>query len=152
MKLFGLLIASAFLIGGCAAPQAAKKSTSGKTRTESHGYRIKTAQGACLRYDAAKNALSTAECGQENTQRFAVAGNGIRVQGLCVQAGAAKARNGTVSVTAARCTGGLRQHWYRDGQAIRSSANGLCLDNAKGNTVYLSRCNASRTQQFTFSH
>ena len=152
MKLFGLLIASAFLIGGCAAPQAVKKSTGSKTRTESHGYRIKTAQGKCIRYDAARNTLSTTGCSQENTQRFAVAGNGIRVQGLCVQAGAAKARNGTVSVTAARCTGGSRQHWYRDGQTIRSSANGLCLDNAKGNTVYLSRCNASRTQQFTFSH
>lgn len=147
MKLSGLILLSTLIISGCAATPAAKN----KAKLQAYDYRIKTANGKCLQHNTTKHTLSAASCSKHDTQRFAVAGNDIRVNGLCLQAASGKT-NKTHTVTAAQCTDQPNQNWYRDGQTIRSSLNGLCLDAAKSNTLRLSRCNHSQAQQFSFSH
>ncbi|UOO83605.1 ricin-type beta-trefoil lectin domain protein [Neisseria dumasiana] len=150
MKLSALLMLSAILLSGCANTPVAKKNPN-KARLEAYDYRIKTAKGKCLQHNGAKHTLTAAACTQEKNQRFAVAGNDIRVNGLCLQAGSSQTRKNTAALTAVRCTGQPNQNWYRDGQTIRSSLNGLCLDTGKGSTVRLLRCNGNQAQQLLFS-
>lgn len=147
MKLSGLTLLSAIIISGCATMPASKN----KATPKAYDYRIKTAAGKCLQHITAKHTLSTASCSKHNTQRFAVAGNDILVNGLCLQAISGKTKK-THTVAAVQCTGRPNQNWYRDGQTIRSSLNGLCLDASKSNTLRLSRCNHSQAQHFSFSH
>lgn len=147
MKLSGLTLLSAIIISGCSTMPAAKN----KATPQAYDYRIKTAAGKCLQHNTATHTLSATSCSKHNTQRFAVTGNDIRVNGLCLQAASSKTKK-THAVAAVQCTGKPNQNWYRDGQTIRSSLNGLCLDAAKSNTLRLSRCNNSQAQHFNFSH
>lgn len=155
-----LLAAAALLAGGCAHTEPASKQPQRtaarqkqpERRADGYQYRIKTAAGQCLEHSRSNHKGITAyACQDQSNQRFAVSGNSIRVEGLCLDAHGNNKKDGA-KVTARACHGKTGQQWYRDGQTIRSSLNGKCLDAGKyGSQIRLHRCDGSRGQRFSFT-
>lgn len=87
--------------------------------------------------------LDSDPCHGRNNQQFMFDGPRLSVDGLCLEVvGGAGS-----PVAAMPCQNSRSQHWFAEGDHIRSAANGLCLDSS-GGAVRLQYCNNSMGQRF----
>ncbi|WGE54421.1 ricin-type beta-trefoil lectin domain protein [Actinobacillus equuli subsp. equuli] len=116
-----------------------------------HSGLIKTASGKCLDQSGSDyRGIIAYHCHGKANQRFEFVNSQIKVNGQCLDVGGEYQYNGAKVITY-RCHGGENQQWFRDGQQIRSSMSGKCLDIGKrGNKLAIYQCDGSRGQQFFY--
>lgn len=147
------LLISAFILGGCASDMNQTRSSDKGSQAISYDYHIRTAAGKCLELMDNRQQIVTANCGDKSSQRFAISGNDIRIEGMCLTtSGTGKNKGRRVSVQ--QCRPSVAQQWYREGQTIRSRLNGRCLEavGKTGTPVRLAAsCSNKRSRHFSFT-
>ncbi|MCS4533440.1 RICIN domain-containing protein [Neisseria montereyensis] len=148
------LLFPAFVLVGCASGvNQSKPSAKTVQAASSAGYHIQTATGKCLQLDGKRKQIITANCDDKSSQRFAISGNDIRIEGMCLTtSGTGKNKGRRLSVQ--QCVPSAAQQWYREGQTIRSKLNGRCLETTgqTGMPVRLAAsCSNKRSRHFSFT-
>ena len=112
---------------------------------------IRTASGQCLDQSGSNyRGVIAYRCHGKANQRFKFVNSQIKVNGQCLDVGGEYQDDGAKVITY-RCHGGENQQWFRDGQQIRSTMSGKCLDIGKqGNKLAIYQCDGSRGQQFFY--
>lgn len=112
---------------------------------------IKTAFGECLDQSGSDyRGVIAYRCHGKANQRFEFVNAYIRVNGQCLDVGGEYQYDGAKVITY-HCHGGENQQWFREGQQIRSSMSGKCLDIGKqANKLTIYQCDGSLGQQFFY--